>query len=81
MKVTGEKKEVQKQSLINLQNGLPHVTRKKYKTIQKNKLLSKYFLKKAKIHPKDNLIKGVVYGYRIEEIDEKFNNTNNQRNR
>ena len=28
---------------------------------------------KAKIHPKANLIKGVVCGYRIEEIDEKFN--------
>ena len=33
----------------------------------------KTFFEKAKIHPKTNLINGVVCGYRIEEIDEKFN--------
>ena len=33
----------------------------------------KIFFEKAKIHSKANLIKGVVCGYRIEEIDEKFN--------
>ena len=33
----------------------------------------KMFFEKAKIHPKANLIKGVVCGYRIEEINEKFN--------
>ena len=30
------------------------------------------FLKKAKIHPNAHLIKGVVCGYRIEEIAEEF---------
>lgn len=30
------------------------------------------FFEKAKIHPNEHLIKGVVCGYRIEEIEEEF---------
>ncbi len=30
------------------------------------------FFQKAKIHPNEHLIKGVVCGYRIEEIEEEF---------
>ena len=30
------------------------------------------FFKNAKIHPNEHLIKGVVCGYRIEEIEEEF---------
>ncbi|KSA14781.1 DUF2200 domain-containing protein [Maribacter dokdonensis] len=30
------------------------------------------FFQKAKIHPKAHLVKGVVCGYRIEEIEDKF---------
>jgi hypothetical protein len=32
----------------------------------------KTFFKKAKIHPNAHLIKGVVCGYRIEEIEDEF---------
>lgn len=32
----------------------------------------KTFFEKAKIHPNANLIKGVVCGYRIEEIEDEF---------
>ncbi len=31
------------------------------------------FFEKAKIHPNAHMIKGVVCGYRIEEIEDKFN--------
>ncbi len=30
------------------------------------------FFKKAKIHPNEHMIKGVVCGYRIEEIEDEF---------
>ena len=37
-----------------------------------NKATFRTFFKKAKIHSNAKLIKGVVCGYRIEEIDDKF---------
>ena len=37
-----------------------------------NKVTFRTFFKKAKIHSNAKLIKGVVCGYRIEEIDDKF---------
>lgn len=36
------------------------------------KVTFKTFFENAKIHPKEYLIKGVVCGYRIEEIDAEF---------
>ena len=37
-----------------------------------NKVTFRTFFKKAKIHSNAKLIKGVVCGYRIEEIEDKF---------
>ena len=37
-----------------------------------NKVTFRTFFNKAKIHSNAKLIKGVVCGYRIEEIDDKF---------
>lgn len=41
-------------------------------TLIKEKVTFKTFFEKASIHPNAHLIKGVVCGYRIEEIDDKF---------
>ncbi len=38
----------------------------------KEKVTFKTFFQKAKIHPNAYLIKGVICGYRIEEIEDKF---------
>ena len=37
-----------------------------------DKVTFRTFFQKAKIHPKAHLIKGVVCGYRIEEIEDEF---------
>ena len=44
----------------------------KLQTLIENKVTFKTFFKKAKIHSNSKLIKGVVCGYRIEEIDDEF---------
>lgn len=36
------------------------------------KVTFRTFFRKAKIHPNEHLIKGVVCGYRIEEIEDEF---------
>jgi hypothetical protein len=41
-------------------------------TLIAEKVTFRTFFKKAKIHPNAHLIKGVVCGYRIEEIDDEF---------
>lgn len=41
-------------------------------TLIAEKVTFKTFFEKAKIHPNAHLIKGVVCGYRIEEIEDKF---------
>ncbi|MEP2023537.1 MAG: DUF2200 domain-containing protein [Reichenbachiella sp.] len=41
-------------------------------TLIAEKVTFRTFFEKAKIHPNAHLIKGVVCGYRIEEIDEEF---------
>ncbi|MGB1231941.1 MAG: DUF2200 domain-containing protein [Winogradskyella sp.] len=41
-------------------------------TLINEKVTFRAFFKKAKIHPNAHLIKGVVCGYRIEEIAEEF---------
>ncbi|MFC4268080.1 DUF2200 family protein [Polaribacter marinivivus] len=46
-----------------------------HKILQKlidEKVTFRTFFEKAKMHPNSNLIKGVVCGYRIEEIEDEF---------
>ncbi len=45
---------------------------KELQTLIEEKVTFRTFFEKAKIHPNEHLIKGVVCGYRIEEIDEEF---------
>ena len=45
---------------------------KTLQTLIDEKVTFETFFKKAKINPNEHLIKGVVCGYRIEEIDEEF---------
>ena len=45
---------------------------KKLQTLIDKKVTYKTFFQKAKIHPNAHMIKGVVCGYRIEEIEEEF---------
>jgi len=44
----------------------------KLQALIEEKVTFKTFFKTAQIHPNAHLIKGVVCGYRIEEIEEKF---------
>jgi len=44
----------------------------KLQILIEDKVTFKTFFQKAKIHPNAHLIKGVVCGYRIEEIEDKF---------
>jgi len=44
----------------------------KLQTLIDDKVTFGTFFKKAKIHPNAHLIKGVVCGYRIEEIEDEF---------
>ena len=44
----------------------------KLQSLIEEKVTFRIFFKKAKIHPNAHLIKGVVCGYRIEEIEDKF---------
>jgi len=41
-------------------------------TLIEQKVTFKIFFEKAKIHPNADMIKGVVCGYRIEDIDDEF---------
>jgi len=41
-------------------------------TLITEKVTFRTFFEKAKMHPNAHMIKGVVCGYRIEEIDDKF---------
>ena len=41
-------------------------------TLIDEKVTFRTFFKKANIHPNEHLIKGVVCGYRIEEIEDEF---------
>ena len=45
---------------------------KKLQKLIDDKATYKTFFKKAKIHPNAHMIKGVVCGYRIEEIEDEF---------
>ena len=44
----------------------------KLQVLIEEKVTFKTFFQKAKIHPNANLIKGVICGYRIEEIEDEF---------
>jgi hypothetical protein len=44
----------------------------KLQVLIEEKVTFRTFFKKAKIHPNAHMIKGVVCGYRIEEIDDEF---------
>lgn len=44
----------------------------KIKALIEEKVNFRTFFKRAKIHPNEHLIKGVVCGYRIEEIEDEF---------
>ena len=44
----------------------------KLQTLIAEKVTFRTFFEKAKIHPNAHLIKGVVCGYRIEEIEDEF---------
>jgi len=44
----------------------------KIQTLIDEKVTFRTFFKKAKIHPNAHMIKGVVCGYRIEEIEDEF---------
>ena len=44
----------------------------KLQTLIKEKVTFKTFFKEAKIHPNAHMIKGVVCGYRIEDIEDEF---------
>jgi len=45
---------------------------KKLQKLIADKVTYRTFFEKAKIHPNAHMIKGVVCGYRIEEIDDEF---------
>ncbi len=45
---------------------------KKLKSLIEKKVTFRTFFKKAKMHPNAHMIKGVVCGYRIEEIEDEF---------
>ena len=44
----------------------------KIKALIEEKVNFRTFFERAKIHPNEHLIKGVVCGYRIEEIEDEF---------
>lgn len=45
---------------------------KQIQSLIEEKVTFRTFFEKAKIHPNTHMIKGVVCGYRIEEIDDEF---------
>lgn len=45
---------------------------KKIQSLIEEKVTFRTFFEKAKIHPNAHMIKGVVCGYRIEEIEDEF---------
>lgn len=51
---------------------LTGINEEKLLKLIKDKATYKEFFKEAKMHPNTHLIKGVVCGYRIEEIEDEF---------
>lgn len=67
-----EKKGRTKEELHEVIRWLTGFTDKKIEKLIEDKSTFEDFFKKAKIHPNAHLIAGVICGYRIEDIDNKF---------
>jgi len=67
-----EKKGRTKEELHEVLTWLTGFNDKKLQKLIDDKATFEDFFKKAKIHPNADMIKGVICGYRIEDIDEKF---------
>lgn len=67
-----EKKGRSKDELHQVIEWLTGFDEKKLKELIEEKVTFETFFKKAKIHPNAHLIKGVICGYRIEEIEDEF---------
>ena len=61
-----------KQELNQVIEWLTGFDEDKLEALIKEKVTFETFFQKAKIHPNAHLIKGVVCGYRIEEIEDEF---------
>ena len=67
-----EKKGRTKEELHQVIEWLTGLNEDKLQTLIEEKVTFKTFFQKAKIHPNAHLIKGVICGYRIEEIEDEF---------
>ena len=67
-----EKKGRTKEELHQVIEWLTGFDEEKLQTLLTEKATYKTFFEQAKIHPNAHLIKGVVCGYRIEEIEDEF---------
>ena len=67
-----EKNGRTKQELNQVIEWLTGFDEQKLHSLIKEKVTFETFFQQAKIHPNAHLIKGVVCGYRIEEIEDKF---------
>lgn len=64
-----EKKGRTKEELLEVIEWLTGFNEEKIQTLIDNKVTFKSFFEQARLHPNAPLIKGVICGYRIEEID------------
>lgn len=67
-----EKKGRTKEELHQVIEWLTGFDEKSLQGLIQEKVTFETFFQKAKIHPNAHLIKGVICGYRIEEIDDEF---------
>lgn len=67
-----EKNGRTKEELHQVIEWLTGYDEKKLKALIKEKVTFRTFFKKAKIHPNAHMIKGVICGYRIEDIADEF---------
>ena len=67
-----EKKGRTKDELHQVIEWLTGFDEDKLQALIEDKVTFKTFFQKAKIHPNAHLIKGVICGYRIEEIEDEF---------
>ena len=65
-----EKKDRTKKELHEVIKWLTGYDEKKLKSIIKDEVTFEQFFKKAKLNPNAHLIKGVICGYRVEEIED-----------
>ena len=67
-----EKKGRTKEELDQLLRWFTGFDQERLQSLINEKVSYRYFFQEAIIHPNAHLIKGVVCGYRIEEIDDQF---------